>query len=327
MTGIITHEGSKSYIIGEPKGAFISAVGPDSAAGTTDGNYKVHTFTATKTGSNGFVVKNTGSPHGSMEIEYLVIAGGGGGGAQHGGGGGAGGYLEGKFNIIDAGGVGNYNITVGAGGAKISGSTNQANAASGTDSEIQFIGPTSAGLKAYGGGGGASFSPTNRLELANDGGSGGGGGSSDNSSGVSGQGGQGIDGQGNSGNFGTYAGGGGGGAGGMGRVSYHDDGNGWPYQWGITSNCYGGEGGKGKTSWITGSAVARGGGGGGGSYNNPGGRGLGGSGGGGNGAQHTTSGPAATVNTGGGGGGESAGGTGRGTDGASGVVILRYRFQ
>ena len=156
MTGIITHEGSKSYIIGEPKGAFISAVGPDSAAGTTDGNYKVHTFTATKTGSNGFVVKNTGSPHGSMEIEYLVIAGGGGGGAQHGGGGGAGGYLEGKFNIIEAGGVGNYNITVGAGGAKISGSTNQANAASGTDSEIQFIGPTSAGLKAYGGGGGAS---------------------------------------------------------------------------------------------------------------------------------------------------------------------------
>ena len=37
--------------------------------------------------------------------------------------------------------------------------------------------------------------------------------------------------------------------------------------------------------------------------------------------------PHPCADTGGGGGGESAGGTGRGTDGASGVVILRYRFQ
>ena len=45
-----------------------------------------------------------------------------------------------------------------------------------------------------------------------------------------------------------------------------------------------------------------------------------GSGGGGGGGRHGD-------DAGGGGGGESAGGTGRGTDGASGVVILRYRFQ
>ena len=40
-------------------GKYVNAVGPDGAAGTVDGDYKYHTFTATKTGSNGFTVKST----------------------------------------------------------------------------------------------------------------------------------------------------------------------------------------------------------------------------------------------------------------------------
>ena len=60
---------------------------PTTATGgtvTTDGDYKVHTFTT----SGNFVVTASGQP-----VEYLVIAGGGGGGSKYyTGGGGAGGY-------------------------------------------------------------------------------------------------------------------------------------------------------------------------------------------------------------------------------------------
>ena len=71
--------------------AFIAATGPDSAAGTIDGDYKYHIFNTTKVGSAGFVVSNKGNSGGSNTLEYLIIAGGGGGGVQHGGGGGGGG--------------------------------------------------------------------------------------------------------------------------------------------------------------------------------------------------------------------------------------------
>ena len=46
---------------------------------TTDGDYKVHTFTASKTGVNAFRVTAVGNAAGSNTVEYLVIAGGGGG--------------------------------------------------------------------------------------------------------------------------------------------------------------------------------------------------------------------------------------------------------
>ena len=35
---------------------YLAATGPDGASGTISGDYKYHKFTATKTGSNGFVV-------------------------------------------------------------------------------------------------------------------------------------------------------------------------------------------------------------------------------------------------------------------------------
>ena len=53
---------------------------------TTDGDYKVHTFTSSGT----FTVSSAPD-----YVHYLVVAGGGGGGGHtHGGGGGAGGYRE-----------------------------------------------------------------------------------------------------------------------------------------------------------------------------------------------------------------------------------------
>src|SRR3990167_5234188 len=60
--------------------SFITATG---GTITTDGDYKVHTFTASGTFE---VTSNSGN------VWYLAVAGGGGGGPISGGGGGAGGY-------------------------------------------------------------------------------------------------------------------------------------------------------------------------------------------------------------------------------------------
>ena len=71
---------------------FVTATGGAApTAGTivcTD--YKVHTFT----GPGAFCVSCAGNACGSNTVDYLVIAGGGGGGAYYGGAGGAGGYRE-----------------------------------------------------------------------------------------------------------------------------------------------------------------------------------------------------------------------------------------
>src|SRR3990167_5617139 len=63
-------------------GSFIVATG---GTITTDGDYKVHTFTTSGTFE---VTANSGN------VWYVVVAGGGGGGVGVGGGGGAGGYLS-----------------------------------------------------------------------------------------------------------------------------------------------------------------------------------------------------------------------------------------
>ena len=77
---------------------------------TTDGDYKVHTFT----GSGSFSVSNAGNAAGNNVLEYLIIAGGGGGGGRFAsGGGGAGGYRTASGQTVSAT---NYTITVGAGG-------------------------------------------------------------------------------------------------------------------------------------------------------------------------------------------------------------------
>jgi hypothetical protein len=69
---------------------FIAATG---GTVTTDGDYKVHSFT----GDGCFVVSTLGNPVGpSNTVDYIVVAGGGGGRDYFGAGGGAGGFREGS---------------------------------------------------------------------------------------------------------------------------------------------------------------------------------------------------------------------------------------
>ena len=144
---------NRDLVLPDAAKKFIVAAGPDDAAGTTDGDYKYHTFNATKTGAEGFVISSEGNGEGSDTLEYLVIAGGGGGGSQHGGGGGAGGYRFGRGYSVK-GGVGNWDVVVGGGGARTSGATNQPAAASGGNSS--FDGPDGL-IQSNGGGGGGQF--------------------------------------------------------------------------------------------------------------------------------------------------------------------------
>jgi hypothetical protein len=264
---------------------------------TTDGNYKIHTFT-----SSGTFAISTSS---ISNVEYVVVAGGGGGGAPGGGGGGAGGYRSSVVSENSGGGnsaetrlnlsSGSYTVTVGAAGA--AGVYTVSPGGTGGDSVFGSI--TSAG---GGGGNGNSQTPTS-------GGSGGGsgGGTGTGASGTSGQGYAG----GNSAND-TYGGGGGASAvGGAGSSSGF------------------GNGGNGVSSSITGSAVTRAGGGGGGCstsspiYTGATTAGTGGTGGGGYGTQGTPAPEAGTTNTGGGGGGRGNGNS-NGAAGGSGIVIVRY---
>ena len=74
-------------VTGEPN--YVTASG---GTETTSGDYKIHTFTSDGT----FTVTAGGTPSGSNQVSYMVLAGGGSGGAGCGGGGGAGGFREGK---------------------------------------------------------------------------------------------------------------------------------------------------------------------------------------------------------------------------------------
>tara|TARA_Y100000004_G_scaffold184878_1_gene234373 strand:- start:39 stop:1400 length:1362 start_codon:yes stop_codon:yes gene_type:complete len=303
---------------------FITATG---GTITTDGNFKVHTFT----GPGTFTVSSAGNPAGSDTVDYLVVAGGGGGGYCMGGGGGAGGFREspGTTTCYTASPLGTspatalpvsatgYPIAVGAGGG--GGTSNNDKGCSGAVSTFSTI--SSAG----GGGGGARpNSPDTTLGIA--GGSGGGNANDSPTGNVNPagntppvnppQGSAGGFGRGNTGNNKSGGGGGATGAGGDGS--------------GSDPNTVMGAGGVGATTNITGSPVAYAGGGGGGKYANPGSQGTGaaspcGTGG--------VGGPSAgngTTNRGGGGGGgghTSDPGTQNGGNGGSGIVIIRYRFQ
>jgi hypothetical protein len=311
---------------------FITATG---GTITTDGDYKVHSFT----GPGTFTVCTVGNPAGSNTVSYMVVAGGGEGGStapsNGGGGGGAGGFREGKSPqctytsspIACTSGSNNglpvsaqgYPITVGAGGAQ---QPQPANNLGNPGSNSSFSTITSAG-----GGGGKMDNNPAEPATAGQGGSGGGGGAgaapsrraggSGNTPSVSPA--QGTDGGTagpNSDN--VHGGGGGGGAGAIG-------GNTSP------GNNAGGGGTEATTS-ITGSPVAYAGGGGGGSSGPPGApsRGAaspGGTGGIG-GSSPNIDGAAGTTNRGGGGGagGWPAAGSARG-GGGSGIVVIRYKFQ
>ena len=255
----------------------------------------------------------------SLTVDYLVIAGGGSGAPQHGGGGGAGGYRS-SYNNEASGGGGSsessitvtpgvgYVVTVGAGGAAVtgSGSTTVDFGNAGSSSVFSSISTVGGGKAASwenhdgqsgGSGGGASTGRSGGAGTANQGYAGG------DAVGVSGS---------------IYTSGGGGGAGAVGVD-------------GTTSKA--GNGGAGVASTITGSSVTRAGGGGGGMYR--GGNdaansmiGAGGAGGGGDGSVTNSQNEfnaeeAGTANTGGGGGGHGSYNKASGA-GGSGVVILRY---
>jgi hypothetical protein len=300
---------------------------------TTSGNCKIHTFT----GPGTFTVCATANCAADNLVSYVVVAGGGGGGNSGGGGGGAGGFREvvspsSPYTGSPLNGYptpGNritvtataFPITVGGGGSGISPSPAQTQGGSGNNSVFSTI--TSAG--GSGGGGG----PQSGSSLTA-GGSGGGARANQCNPVGSGNTPPTTPAQGTNGGSGgpQNAGGGGGGATDAGSNA---------------GGRFGGCGGDGASSEITGSAVVRAGGGGGGTDQGtptpgtPGtggqaGPGGGGAGGTGNSATGPTDGAAGTDNTGGGGGGGSnAPGASpnslSGGNGGSGIVIISYRFQ
>jgi len=277
----------------------------------TDGgvNYRVHTFTSSGT----FDI-----PSGAISVDCLVVAGGGAGGSpnfgNYGGGGGAGGLIFKPNHQLSQG---SYAVTVGLGG---DGESND----EGDNSEV-------FGFTAIGGGRGGSNSIS-----SSDGGSGGGGGY--NNPGASGlqpssaDGGFGNDG--GDGTSGENSGAGGGGAGQPGNdgaaIQVPDGGDGVnQVTIGGTTYNFAELFGTGYGEIINGEAWFAGGGGGSrrGSQGPP--YGVGGQGGGGNGGGYALSpGPglytAGLPYTGGGGGGGSN--EVRGSDGGSGIVIIRYQI-
>jgi hypothetical protein len=289
----------------------------------TCGDYKTHIFT----GPGTFTVTSGGAPCGSNSVEHLTVAGGGGGGGGSGSaGGGAGGYRQ-NYPSPTTGGIPviaqAYPITVGAAGAADSSSPyHPPGCSSGSNSIFSSI--TSAG-----GGGGGSESSSASITVGANGGSGGGGafgpspskcGGSGNTPPVSPP-------QGNNGGTGggSYGGGGGGGASAVGANE---------------SSGSGGAGGAGSPiadAFIGPTAPSYGtpgpspgryfSGGGGGGGQNPGPTfGPGGTGGGGGGGYYPSGAApvAGTTNTGGGGGGGKAS---AGSNGGSGIVMIRYKYQ
>lgn len=262
---------------------------------TTDGLYRVHTFTSSGT----FTI------NAATTVEVLVVAGGGGGGEGHGGGGGAGGLIHVASFAVAAG---TYPVTVGLGGA-LSNTGSDARGNPGGNSVFST-------LTAIGGGYGSTWEGGN-------GGSGGGSSCWVNNTGTLGTGsGKGTAGQGNDGGpvfqtpdlDGPGQGGGGAGTAGKSGSGASD------------TQCIGGNGGAGSTYSISGSAVTYAGGGGGGGAI---GIGIGGSGGGGNGGMIGVNAISGTANTGGGGGGGGAIAqypARIGAAGGSGVVVIRYLY-
>ncbi len=279
---------------------------PDDAELKQIGEYNVLTFT-----NNGsFTVTVPG------EVNVLVVAGGGGGGSHAGGGGGGGGVIYKTQFPVKAG---EYTVTVGTGGVSN---------VNGGDSSV-------FGLRAIGGGAGASVPYKGSA-----GGSGGGGGGGNNGTYnkyTTYSGGAATEGQGHAGGSGTTAGntsnavgGGGGGAaspGGDAIITERDDTGA-----GTSASVYKcGNGGYGFGCFISGEMKYYGGGGGGGTqrslYDAT--RGKGGFGGGGDGANGSVPGSDGEPCTGGGGGGGGRksdtaypGGTG-----GSGIVIISWGYN
>jgi hypothetical protein len=243
-------------------------------------------------------------------IDFLVVAGGGSGGCYNAGGsnygnggGGAGGF---RTSTQTASLATVITVTVGDGGAATTGGAKN----NGSNSSISGSGLTT--ITSTGGGSGGS-------EDAPSGNNGGSGGGASSAAGTAEPGGSGntpstSPSQGSAGGNapgGANGSGGGGGANAVGGI-------------GIGTDPFGGLGGNGTASSITGSSVTYAGGGGGASSNAPG--SAGGSGGGGSGGTYSpnANGVAGTANTGGGGGGGSWNSNRTGGAGGKGVVILSF---
>ena len=268
------------------------SVTPTATGGTitTDGDYKIHSFT-----SNGTYVNDT-----AQIVEYLMVAGGGGGMGHTGntsdygdGGGGGGGFLTATDLSMSAA---SYAVTVGLGAP-----TRSSNSSNGVGGNSVLSGTGISTLTAFGGGGGGNGGTPVPPEV---GGSGGGSAGNGNSGAAATST---TPSQGFAGGNSTSAAGGGGGAYGVG-------GNGAGPPW------VGGAGGLGKSSSITGSAVTYGSGGGGGAVT--GGAGTGGGGNGGS-TSPVVAATAGTDGTGGGGGGGAYNAVGK--DGGNGIVIIRRK--
>jgi hypothetical protein len=294
--------------------AFIVASGGNTV--TTCGNFKIHTFT----GPGTFTVSCTAVSAPDNVVDYLVVAGGGGGGHDNGGGGGAGGFRASNATSMPAPLTSPlasptgitvtataFPISVGGGGA---GGTSGPGGTNGNNSIFSTI--TSTG----GGGGGST---------GKDGGSGGGSCSPGNPAGsgntppVSPP--QGNNGATRSAGAPSYAGGGGGGAGAVG---------------GNPTGPTGGSGGDGSYSNInTATGIADGPvsgaryyAGGGASQGQAGTAGSGGAGGGAGAGGSPHAAVNAVDNAGGGGeGGKGCSQPACGSNGGSGIVIIRYKFQ
>jgi autotransporter-associated beta strand protein len=248
--------------------------------------YVVHTFTTT--GVTNFTVPAVA---GSLDIEYLLVGGGGSGGSTYGAGGGAGGLLTnagGEARRIPAG---TYAVTVGNGGAGVSGAT-MGNPGTAT---------SAFGLTASGGGAGGGN--------GSDGGSGGSGGGASKVAGSANTfaGGICVPDQGNDGGHAAVllaynGGGGGGGAGAVGGA--------------LAGNTVGGAGGIGVQSSLGGTTnwYAAGGS---GVFNTTSASGIGGK------CQSGQAAGSGAANTGSGGGGNTSTLSGAG---GSGIVIVRYRY-
>jgi len=294
------------------------------------GDYKIHTFTSDGT----FTVCSAPTPA-NNNVSYMVVAGGGGGASSpitnSGAAGAAGGFREGKVSTdpytasplaatpcsslpvsVQA-----YPITVGAGGAG-NAAASPWKGSNGANSVFSTI--TSAG----GGGGGSGATPGSPTAVGEDGGSGGAGGGGStfpNNQGGAGntppvsppQGNPGGGSRPAPGPASDQSSGGGGGAGGAGSPS--------------PDGFIGGAGGAHVNSSITGSDTEYAGGAGGSGV--PGPRGTPGGGGAGESQQYSPALPNtnATANTGGGGGGGFGPGAIPGSNGGSGIVVIRYKFQ
>lgn len=232
-------------------------------------------------------------PAGVTRVAALVVAGGGSGGRAYGGGGGAGGVLYDPRHAVTPGQT--YPITVGAGGAALSGDGVGNDGGNSVFDDMTAVG-------GGGGGGGSHFEGHN-------GGSGGG------SFAAAGAAGTGIPGQGNDGSQG-YTGGAGGGAGGPGRglssgsVGFSVGGGGLDFS-DVFGTSYGESGFFGGGGGGAATATAYG----------PGGKGGGGNGSVEGGAAATS----ATANTGGGGGGTNLASNSGG--GGSGIVLIGYPVE